>query len=150
MKGEMWKEYAYGYYFSNKGRVKKIYKSKKVRYLSTKKNFVIIKGKTVSVPRTVYSMFVEKIPQGVNVYHKNGIKTDNNIVNLGLCNNEFLGKQFGGMSRARAVYDVKNDRYYRSIRSASKKLFLCRNSITDYCDGKTKKQSYELRWAEND
>ena len=46
------------------------------------------------------------------------------------------------------IVDGKIVRKWGSVRQASKDLYLTRQTITNYCNGKTKKKQYGLEWGE--
>jgi hypothetical protein len=51
----------------------------------------------------------------------------------------------------RAVVEVKDNKLVRewsSIYKASKELYLTRQTIMNYCNGKTKNKQIDLRWKE--
>lgn len=46
------------------------------------------------------------------------------------------------------VVDGKIVRKWGSVRQASKELYLTRQTIINYCNGKTKKKQVELKWGD--
>lgn len=52
----------------------------------------------------------------------------------------------------RIVVEIKNNKVVRqwdSINKASKELYLTRQTIMNYCNNKTKKKQFDLRWEED-
>lgn len=156
LKGELWKNYIDNYYFSNRGRVKRIGKSKewlinpyiKASKKGHKKLIVKIKGKEVTVSNAVYRLFVGNIPNNYRVIHRNNVFTDNDFINLQLVSLYELGKITGCRnSKRRLIYDADHDCYYKSTREAAKKLFISRQTVSDYCNKKVKKPMYDLMWS---
>lgn len=96
----MWKEYKDGYYFSNFGRVKHVYKNGNVRLLkpfthNTGVILIKIHCKSHTVSRIVYELFEGPIPEGYSILHKNRIRSDNSIANLKLATKNEMGRYSG-------------------------------------------------------
>ncbi|MFR1041219.1 MAG: HNH endonuclease [Faecalibacillus intestinalis] len=152
-KGEFWKEYKDGYFFSNFGRVKHIYKNGNARLLkpfmhNTGVFLIKIHCKSHAVSRIVYELFEGPIPEGYSILHKNRIRSDNSITNLKLATKNEVGRYSGfRTSRKKVViYDATHDCYYRSTREAAKKLHISRQTVSDYCNMKVKKPMFDLSW----
>lgn len=153
LKGEIWKEYIDGYYFSNLGRVKHVYKNSKERILnpfvhkSSGKVLVKIHSKSVTLARVIYELFVGPIPKGYSVIHRNKIRTDNELVNLQLASPQKCGQHYGNSNRKAIIYNVTDDCYYKSTREAAKALHISRQTVSDYCNKKTKNPMFNLKWV---
>lgn len=151
-KGEYWKEYKDGYFFSNFGRAKHVYKNGNEYLLSpythrtSGKTLVKIHGKAHTVARVVYELFNGPIPKGYNVTHRNKVRTDNAIVNLQLATPRETGLHYGNRNRKAIIYDATNDCYYKSTREAAKKLFISRQTVSGYCNRKRKNPMFDLSW----
>lgn len=145
------------YEVSNLGRFRK--KNKKgYRYLKPYKkqkcNSYVIKvnGKEKRCSRLVASAFIREVKDNEFVYHKNGLQFDNFYRNLEILNGKELGKRTGYISKSKSVVLVKNGdikRIFRSSREAGRKLYISRQTISDYCNGKTKKKMYNLMWEDD-
>ena len=92
---------------------------------------------------------------GMNIVHKNGMKSDNCLTNLIFLSKKESGKRTGS-NRRRAVEKIAPDgtviELYRSANEAAKKNFVHRNCISDRCNGKVKKPfllfGYSFKWEE--
>lgn len=75
-KGEYWKEYKNGYFFSNFGRAKHVYKNGSEYLLcpyvhkTSGKTVLKIHGQAHTVSKIIYELFVGPIPDGYNIIHK--------------------------------------------------------------------------------
>lgn len=156
---EQWRRYKdTNYWVSDQGRVKHVYKNGKEHecgWLDKKKThqlMVKINGKDIKLDRLVYKTFKGEIPKGMALIHKNGLKRDNSIYNLKLVTPEYCGKHYGHKSKSQKVYCKENNMIYRSARAVERYLPLNRQSVTDICNGKTKKPLMDLYWydEEND
>ena len=111
-----------------------------------------IKGKEFNCARLVASAFIRPVKDNEQVYHKNNLSFDNHYRNLRIMTPKELGKRTGHLSRSRRVVEVKNKeiiRSWRSTRVAAKELFLCRQTISDYCNKKTAKPMFNLMWEDD-
>jgi hypothetical protein len=160
LKGETWKQYKdTPYYVSNYGRFKRRWADKEVlangwtRYLKKSKGnlkgmFVKIYRKEMSLPRLVWETFMGEIPNGYVIHHKDNCFTNNDLNNLELITYQECGKKTGGrVSKRRLIYCADNDKIYKGIKQASEDLFVSRQTITDICNGKRKKEPVvNVRW----
>ena len=143
------------YEVSNLGRFRK--KNKKgYRYLKPFKhhNTYVIKvnDKEKNCSRLVAHYFIRPLEMEEVVYHKNHLEFDNFYRNLEILSRSELGKRTGHISKSKSVVMVKDGdikRIYRSSREAGRKLFVSRQTISDYCNGKTKKKMYNLMWEDD-
>lgn len=143
------------YQVSNFGRFRKKLK-KGYRYLKPFKKrdlYVVRFGyKNHNCSRLVANYFIRPLKDDEFVYHKNGLNFDNYYRNLEVLSGEELGKRTGHIARSKRVVEVKNGeivRSWRSTRKASKELFLCRQTISDYCNKKVKKPMFNLMWEDD-
>ena len=92
----------------------------KTKYLS-----VSYKGKTYAAHRIVWECFNGKIPEGMEVCHKNGIGTDNKIENLELGTHKYnmqsAKKGIPKFARKVVVFDTetKQRHYCETLKEAS-------------------------------
>lgn len=154
---EEWKliEYDTRYQVSNFGRFRKKLK-KGYRYLKSFKKHdlyvVKIKDKPMNAARLVANAFIRELKSNEQVYHKNHLNFDNFYRNLEILSPKELGKKTGHIATSKRVVEVKNGeivRSWRSTRKASKELFLCRQTISDYCNKKVKKPMVNLMWEDD-
>lgn len=156
LKGEIWKEYKDGYCFSNFGRVKRIYKNGKERLLKSffnkriQKSYVKVHDKNIPLARTIWILFNGPIPKGYGIAHRNKVKTDNELVNLQMLSRKELGEIYGKATKRRLIYDAIHDCYYKSTREAERKLFISRQTVSDYCNHKVKNPMFDLRWEKKE
>lgn len=143
------------YYASSLGRIVKVYKNGKEHIMSyyskkkdkCKKYYVKIHNYERIVAQVIYEAFYGRIQRGCSVYHVNGIKSDNAIANLRIATKSELGKKTGFRSgKAKAVYDIDNNRFYRSVREAARHLYVSSETVRNICLGKTKKPMYALMY----
>lgn len=155
---ELWKQIQYDlrYEVSNLGRFRKKNKVKGYRYLKPykKHNLYVVKmnGKEYNCARLVANAFIKPLKSNEQVYHKNGLQFDNFYRNLEILTPKVLGKKVGHLSRSKRVVEIKNNeiiRSWRSSRKAEKELFISRQTISDYCNNKTKKKMYNLMWEDD-
>lgn len=153
---EIWKKINNDYEISNYGRVRK-----KNRYIKIyKKNNICVvrltinsKRKQYSIARLVIEKFVRKLKENEVVCHKNGIILDNRLTNLEIATKKEQGRKTGWKSSRQAVVMLNLDgtikKIYKGTREASKNLYICRQTVCDYCNKKVKKPAYELFWAKD-
>lgn len=159
-KDEIWRSILNSRYeVSNYGRFRKIYKYK-CRYLKTFKKgslqIIILtidgKRKNFNVAKTVMETFVRKLKKNEVVYHKNGIISDNKLSNLIIVTRSEAGKRTGWQSHRKSIVmlDEKGviSKVFKGTRDASKKLFISRQTVSDYCNKKVNNPMYKLYWAE--
>ena len=154
---EIWKpiEFNTRYEVSNFGRFRKKLK-KGYRYLKPykKHNLYVIKmkDKEYNCARLVASAFIRPLKNNEQVLHKNGLAFDNFYRNLEILSPKELGKRTGHIARSKRVVLVENGeikRSWRSSRKAAKDLFVCRQTVSDYCNGKVKKKMLNLMWEDD-
>lgn len=99
-------------------------------------------AREVPAATLILKTFVGPCPSGMVPYHKNGIKMDNFLGNLGYISCRELGARTGGRSRSRAVFKVGTDgeavEVYRSAREAARKNNMSYQTVVDRCNGKVK------------
>lgn len=154
---EEWKsiEYDQRYQVSNFGRFRKKLK-KGYRYLKPykKRDLYVIKinGKHVNCARLVANVFIRELKSNEQVYHKNHLNFDNFYKNLEILSPKELGKKVGHIATSKRVVEVKDNeivKTWRSARVAAKDLFICRQTICDYCNKKVKKPMFNLMWEDD-
>lgn len=155
---ELWKQIQFDprYEVSNFGRFRKKNKVNGYRYLKPykKRNLYVVKmnGKCMNAARLVANAFIKPLKNNEQVYHKNGLQFDNFYRNLEILTPKVLGKKVGHLSRSKRVVEIKNNeiiRSWRSSRKAAEKLFISRQTISDYCNGKVKKKMFNLMWEDD-
>ena len=155
---EKWKkiEYDTRYEVSNLGRFRKKNKVNGYRYLKPyrHKNLFVIKinGKPMNCARLVANYHIRPLTSNDIVYHKNHLEFDNFVRNLKIISKKELGVLTGHISKSRRVVEVKNGeivREWRSTRKAAKELFICYQTVSDYCNGKVKQPIYNLMWEDD-
>lgn len=160
-KNEIWKKISHSKYeVSNYGRIRRLCKYK-YRYLNTfKKGAIYIiklyinkERKDYNVAKLVIENFVRKLEDDEVVYHKNGIISDNKLSNLEIITRSEAGKRTGWQSHRQAVVMLDEEgiikEIYNGTRDAAEKLFISRQTVSDYCNNKVKKPMYHLYWAKN-
>src|SRR5690625_1110168 len=135
---------------SNYGRVKRIYKSGKERFMMPFQRkgvgnlFVKAKfdGKygDHKAGHLVAAHFIRDPKPGEAVIRKNGIITDDYVLNLEYVTNQELGRMTGYKSNSKAVVQLEEDTMelvneYRSAREAGRNYFLSYQAILDRCNG---------------
>ena len=154
---EEWKsiEYDNRYQVSNFGRFRKRLKNG-YRYLKPykKRGLYVVKMnyKVLSASRLVANAFIKPLKDNEQVYHKNGLAFDNFYRNLEVLSPKELGKRTGHIATSKRVVEVKDNeivRTWRSSRKAAEKLFICRQTVSDYCNKKVKKPMFNLMWEDD-
>ena len=156
---EIWKSILNSKYeISNYGRVRKFYKYN-YRYLNTfrKGSIQIVKltidgkGKDYNVAKLVAEIFIKKLKDDECVYHKNGIISDNRLSNIEIITRSEAGKRTGWQSHRKGIVMLDKDgiisKVFKGTRDAADKLFISRQTVSDYCNGKVEKPMYKLYWA---
>lgn len=143
------------YEVSNFGRFRKKIK-KGYRYLKPfrKHNLFIVKlgYKEYICSRLVANYFIKRLTPEDRVYHKNKIEFDNYYKNLQIMTLRELGKKTGHISKSKCVVEVKDNeivRSWRSARTASKELYISRQTVSDYCNNNVRKPMYNLMWEDD-
>ena len=157
---EIWKSILNSKYeISNYGRVRKFYKYN-YRHLKTfrKGSIQIVKltingkGKDYNVAKLVVEAFVSKLKDNEVVYHKNGVIADNELSNLEILTRTEAGRRTGWQSRRKGIVMLNDEgiisRIFKGTRDAADKLFISRQTVSDYCNGKVEKPMYKLYWAD--
>lgn len=154
---EEWKpiEFDPRYEVSNFGRFRKLNK-KGYRYLKPykKHNLYVVKMKykEYNCARLVASAFIRPLKNNEQVLHKNGLAFDNFYRNLEILSPKELGKRTGHIARSKRVVLVENGeikKSWRSSRKAAKDLYISRQTVSDYCNNRTKKKMYNLMWEDD-
>lgn len=143
------------YYIDVNGRIKKAYKNKNQKILRTyrKGSIQIIKinGKQRNVARLVVESFYRKLKKDEVVVHVNGIILDNRLENLKIMKKKEAGKITGALAKQKTILLMENGeikQIFKGTREAEKKLFISRQTVSDYCNDKVKHKMYDLIWAE--
>ena len=103
-------------------------------------------AKLIRFQKSFNELFVGTIPDGYNIIHKNKIRSDNSLANLRLATRRETGLHYGNRNRKVIIYGAINDCYYKSTREAAKKLFISRQTVSDYCNRKRKNPMFDLSW----
>lgn len=152
----MWRQIEYtNYYIDVNGRIKKVYKNKNQKILRTyrKGSIQIIKinGKQRNVARLVVESFYRKLKKDEVVVHINGIILDNRLENLKIMKKKEVGKITGALAKQKTILLMENGeikQIFKGTRETEKKLFISRQTVSDYCNDKVKHKMYDLIWAE--
>lgn len=118
--------------------------------------FCKINNKEVQVAHLVYKAFYGAKPEGTCISHKDGYKWNNSIDNLEAISLKELGRRTGAKCSHRVVLKIDQQgkviKKYNSAREAAKFEAMSRQTITDRCNGKVKKEfaltGYSFRWRE--
>lgn len=101
------------------------------------------KAKDYVFSRIMWKTFYGEIPEGMCVYHKNGIRSENGLWNLELVSKKDLGHRTGSISKARSVVMLDKDgniiRYYRSASACADDNYYTRQAIEERCSADYKK-----------
>lgn len=157
MDKEIWKDipnYEGLYQASNLGRIKSIFRYKKMlKFYTDKDGYLRVRlyknGKSVykGVHKWIAETFISNPNNYVEVNHKNEIKTDNNVENLQWCNNLYninygTGKERSALKRSKKVlqYDLEGNfiKEYISLSEASRQNNINVSNICNVCNGKRK------------
>lgn len=87
--------------------------------------------------------FIGELPEGKVTYHKNGIKADDCLANIGISTKSEIGKMIGSRHMCeQAVVKISSDGeivdFYRSIREAGRKNYMSYQTIAGRASGKVK------------
>ena len=150
-------------YASINGEIKKKYKtterlcSQYMKKNNPKAGFLVkVDKKERSVARMVYQAFNGLIPKELVISHKDGFKWNNQIENLEAVTRAESGKRTGGKSTTKIVLKIDRAgnvvKKYNSTREAAKYEYMSRQTISDRCNGKIKKEfdlnGYSYRWRD--
>lgn len=107
-------------------------------------------SKEYNYAKIVYETLVHPIPDGYVIFKKNGIKSDNRLINLKVITKEECGKVTGQRSRRKPVELLDDDGVvidsWKSARAASLALHMSHQSVTNICNKKVKNPMMNLRW----
>lgn len=88
--------------------------------------------------------FIPGYKKGDNVFHIDGVKTNNEFSNLRIMTKKDLGKITGGNSRRKTVVKLTPSgeavAFYSSAREAGRKNYMSYQTILDYCNRVNKKR----------
>lgn len=107
-------------------------------------------GKEYKLQRLVAHHFIRPLTKNDVVINKNGM-WDCSVDNLKIISKSESGKRTGHLSRQRKIVMIENGmikQVFKSTREAEKELYISRQTVSDYCNGKTKKPMYDLKWAD--
>lgn len=107
------------------------------------KRLIKLKRKEVVVMSLMRITFIGDLPKGYVTYHKNGIKTDDILGNIGVITKKELSKKTGQMNgRATKVAKINQDgeivAFYKSAREAARQNYMSYQTILDRINGKVK------------
>lgn len=143
---------------SNLGRFRKKNPKNGYRYLKPykkwNKQYYVVKldGKECNCARAVANAFIKPLKPKDRVRHKNGLSFDNYYRNLEVLDIKECGTKTGFIARSRNVVLVENGeikKLWRSGRKAAKHLFISKQTVSDYCNGKVKKKMFNLMWEDD-
>lgn len=139
---EIWVKSAHSekYECSTRGRVRRVYKSKKVILMpyykhGTLDQFIKIDMKEIKVSRVILSAFEGRVLlPSESAEHMDGQKNNNRSENLRVATKKELGKKTGAMSRSQPILkiDIESGKIldeYRSIREAARQNFMSHETI---------------------
>ena len=126
---------------------------RKIKPYRNDNKFVIkVNDKELTVARLVANAFIKQLVKGDVVFHKNRLENDNNYKNLIIVDKRYVGLRTGYLSGAKAVVEVKDNeivRRWRSARQSAKELFINRQTVSDYCNNRTKNKMFNLMWEDD-
>lgn len=137
---------------SNYGRVQRVYSYGTkflLPYQRKGKGNLFVKTKfkdkygEYKVGKLVAEHFIKELNPGENVIRKNGIITDDYVLNLDIVNNTKLGKMTGYKSNSKPVVQLDPDTLevineFRSVREAGRECYLSHEAVRHNCIGKSK------------
>lgn len=156
----------YAFKISNYGRVKRIYKNGREKFLlpfrRKKKGNLFIKVRwkgrygEYKISQLVASHFIREPNLGEAVIHKNSIITDDYAGNLKVVTNHELGKLTGHKAGSKPVVMIDTTTNevideFRSAREAGRKTFFSYQAILDRCNKKFpyRNEPYVFRFSED-
>lgn len=143
--------YAGKYRANPQGQIVRVYGSGKMKLLTqyaSHNKFMVkltIGGKSKEIPAATVILltFRGACPEGMVPYHKNSVKSDNRLENLGYITKQELGSKTGHKSRSQSVFKVNPDgeavEVYYSAREAARKNHMSYQTVMDRCNGRVKK-----------
>ena len=168
---EIWKQIENtDYEVSNLGRVRRyvtnhpMIKKPFYRYLTPYKKIsykgkhktayiqiVVHADKVYKLQRLVAHYFIRPLTKNDVVINKNNIY-DCRVENLKIISKSEHGKKTGHLARQRKIALIEKGvikKIFKSTREAEKELYISRQTVSDYCNGKVAKPMYNLRWADS-
>lgn len=133
------------------GQIVRVYGSGKMKlmtqFLSHKKYVVKLTldgvAKDIPAATVILLAFRGACPVGMVPYHKNRIKSDNRLDNLGYISHSCLGTMTGGRSRNKPVVKIDQSgeivECYQSAREAGRKNNMSYQTVSDRCHGLIKR-----------
>lgn len=141
-----------GKYRANpQGQIVRVYGNGKMKLLTqfaSHNKFMVkltMNGKSKDIPAATIILltFQGPCPDGMVPYHKNRVKSDNRLDNLGYIAQRELGLKTGHRSGSRSVFKVNPDgeavEVYYSAREAARKNHMSYQTVMDRCNGRVKK-----------
>ena len=107
------------------------------------KRLIKLKDKEWAVMSLMRITFIGELPEGYVTYHKNGIKTDDVLSNIGVTTRSELSKKIGRMN-GRSTKIVKMNKegqivaFYKSAREAARQNYMDHQTILNYANRKAK------------
>lgn len=147
---EHWKQYIDGYYVSDQGRVKHIFKNGRTSYLTpvkrTKSMRVKIHSSNVTLNKLIWQTFKGEIPNGYTVLNRNGYHTIHDLQSLVLVKENDVK----GGHKGKKVIDLRTGIVYPSARYAESKLKVSHNWICAICRGDKQSEKYKFEYYDED
>lgn len=108
------------------------------------KQCIKIDGKEEYVFTLMRITFIGALPKGMVAYHRNGIKTDDELSNIGVTTRSELSKMTSRKNgRSFIVAKLSEDgeivEFYKSAREAGRKNHMSYQTVLNYVNGETKK-----------
>ena len=143
------------YYATSDCHIYVIYKNRKKKYLSIYRKkgrrnqyFVKLGDKEQNAVRIFALQFLGMRSNQVCI-----LEGDLRLENIKIFNKHDFASITGKMSKSIPVGLFDSDhkvREWQSARDAAKDLFISKQTVCDYCNGRTKKPMYDLRWLSQD
>lgn len=110
---------------------------------STGRRCIKLNGKEQVVMKIMQRTFIGEIPPGMSAYHKNGLKSDDCLGNIGVLSKSELAKLTGLKNGCEFRIVKINDMgeivdVYRSAREAGRKNYMSYQAILDRINGRVK------------
>jgi len=155
------------YLVSREGEIRRVWKSGMVTDLKPQRKLtdkgrpktirltIAGKRKEYIVSHLVAAAFLGEPPEGMVLYHKNGMKFDNHVENLAYISRKKLGKKTGHKSNCLAVFKIDKEgneiEIYYSAREAARQNYMSYQTVIDRCNHKVKNEfalaDYSFRWS---